>query len=355
MGNIGNDLVMFGYEVDRESTKREPSRKLIEEQLDDMTDQSVFGFGFSQNKISWQGIYATPIIRLEDVGYVYCIEPDKSAPNGHIYNEGVRVEDAGVKALLQAGFPQNSGNLSKQEAYVRTFVALNAYLGTFNQQMVKSYGDPYVNEMLTQAAKPAVQSIGVRVVEPSNVAALYNEQTKRIETDLYEVTGNKGDFWVEGLPKKVYAINEKGERKDKFPAGNKFRIVSEDLELNQDISFEVKTKHKDMQLVRYESKGVQNLLTLEEKYDVVKSNARAVIRPRIVHDLSVKKKPSQPIKPTPVSVVSKRPDRPQTLVKTGASVLHIVIGFVLCFASVLVLIGQQIRIRFVGKKRMKVK
>jgi len=315
-------------------------RKLYRAYKQEKPEISSFGVGTARSKITWQGIYSTPIIKLEDVGFVYCIEPKKAVPNGNTYSAGIHVSDEGVRALLEAGFPHNTGELTPEEAYVRTFVALNTYLGTFNRHKVESFADAYVNHLLQKADAPTKQQSELRIVEPESVETIYDEETKRSETEFYQVEGGSGDFWFEDLPEHVYAVNEDGVRTDRFTTSSKFRLVSERSDLDEALIFKVKRDVKTMHAMRYEASGVQNLVALEPKQDVNLATARVILKPSKLPEVGVKKTADKKDNKTeikkkePVAKQQRSGEKQPTLVKTGSTSWHIVIGFGLCLGAI---------------------
>jgi len=216
--------------------------------------------------VSWHGSYGTPMIFMDGIGWVYCIEPFAAYPSGQWYDQGTWMNDEGLKSILFWGFPSNYGGqhgLSDEEAYVRTFVALNAYIGTYNRQTVESYGDGYVNMLLAKADARDVPTETYTVHEPKNKTGHYNKETRRLETELYTVTGAAGaEFWFERLPAGFYAVGEDGKQYDKMPVGWKFRLGTENLTYNGEIKFDIKTSISPHAAIKFTSSGVQDLLSL---------------------------------------------------------------------------------------------
>jgi len=303
-----------------------------------------FSAGHSTGRIGWQGMYSTPLIKLEGTGYVYCIEPFAPVPNGQIYGKGTPIDEPGVQAILEAGFPRNRGTLSEHDAYIRTFVALNAYRGAFNRKTVESYGDAYVNKLLAQANKAKKKEPNATIKEPKNMETSYNEATKRVESDVYEVTGKRGTFSIEGVPADVYTVNEAGERTTRFTIGEKFRFVSDKTELNTNVHFNVKTNVPLMQAMEYKAKGVQKLVALEEKPRIEVIASRVAIRPVKMGQQVVEKeepdneKKEQPMKP--ITVTSQKATPQKKLVSTGENDGGLLLGGLLVLVSSSVLIAR---------------
>jgi len=341
--------MLFAEEADVVIGTVADGRKLYRATKQDKRKITNFGIGTASSSIRWQGIYSTPMIKLDDVGFVYCIEPTKAVPQGNTYSAGIPVTDAGVQSLLAAGFPHNSGDLTAEEAYVRTFVALNAYLGTFNRRTVERFGDAYVNHLLQRADEQTAQSNVIRIVEPESVEAVYNEATKRNETDFYAVDGVHGEYTFEDLPQHVYAVDESGQRGERFKSGSKFRLVSESIDLDETVTFKVKTEQKTLRAMRYEAHGVQNLVALEGHQDVALATARIILKPSKLPEIGTKKKPEEKVskkenkKKEPVERQQQAAKKQPTLVKTGSASQELVVGLLLLLGGSSIFVGRKMR------------
>ncbi|TLG77339.1 MSCRAMM family protein [Culicoidibacter larvae] len=221
------------------------------------------GSGNSSGMLNWNG-YATPFITIDNIGPVFCIEPYEAFPNGDWYNNGTIVHDDGLIAILIWGFPSNYGGqhgLSDEEAYVRTFVAINAYLGNYNRSTVESYGDSYINMLLQKADSKDIPVTRFEVKQPASLEAKYNPVTNRLETDLYTTNGSPGNSYkLPSLPAGVYAVNEAGSKiTGSVAIGTKFRLVSDDLTLDTQVSTPVQSSVRPHAAIVYEASGVQKL------------------------------------------------------------------------------------------------
>lgn len=256
------EMFVVGQTEDGRQIYASTTRETLEEAL-----LNPYATGNSQGYYQWQQ-YSTPIIKLDNDTYVYCSEPDEAFPTGHWYGHGVKLNNKNVDALLTWGFPNNQGGqheLSDTEAYVRTFVALNAYLGNFTRSTVESYGDSYVNMLLQKADAQDLPSVNVSLQEPDSLIATHNQITNRLETDLYHVSGDTGVFWLEDLPSDFYLVGEDNQTYHTLSIGGKFRIVTDNINYTGKINFKIKAKLNQKTTTRYTSTGVQKIMTLQNE------------------------------------------------------------------------------------------
>ncbi|TLG71084.1 hypothetical protein FEZ08_11780 [Culicoidibacter larvae] len=244
------------------------------------------GTGNSSGMLNWNG-YATPFISIDNIGPVFCIQPFEAFPNGNWYDQGSLMNDDGLLAILIWGFPSNYGGqhgLSDNEAYVRTFVAINAYLGNYNRSTVESYGDSYINMLLQKADSKDIPVTRFEVKQPASLEAKYNPVTNRLETDLYTTNGSSGNTYkLPSLPAGVYAVNEAGNKiTGSVAIGSKFRLASDDLTLDAQVSTPVQSSVRPHAAIAYQATGVQTLTTLGLLDPLPPANIKATFAPAYI-------------------------------------------------------------------------
>jgi|GEM_PF-6770101 len=256
------------------------SKEQVEQFMENPESFSLRGSGNSSGMLSWY-MYSTPKIWLDGIGWVYCIEPYKAFPSGNWYDDGTWINDNGLIAILTWGFPMNYGgqhSLTDDDAYIRTFVAINAYLGNFNRSTVQSYGDSYVNMLLGKGDAQNIPQEVFTIHKPSNLEAHYNSTTNRQETDPYKVTGAVGNYWLENLPAGFYMVGLDGVAYSSMFIGGEVRIVTEDLSYSGTINFDIKTDITPRAAIKFQSSGVQTLLALKAKDPLPAQSTQAKFR-----------------------------------------------------------------------------
>ncbi len=211
--------------------------------------------------------YGTGIITISNVGYVYCIQPYVQFPTGNNYDGGSPYNNPGVLAILTYGFPTNyekerdKYNFSDKQAYVKTFVAINAYLGNFNRKTVESAKDPYVNYLLKKGDKAYVPQLEFEIDVPKNISSFYNRELKRNETNEYSIKSN--DVSVSNLPKSVEIELDNGVTIGNGQVLNKnqsFKFISSSS-FEGDVNPTFSTPVKKRSAVIYKNSKTQNLVT----------------------------------------------------------------------------------------------
>jgi len=242
-----------------------------------------FNAAESGDAMYWNGTYATPMIWMDNLGWVYCIEPYETYPNGEWYDTGTWLLDEGLDALLMWGFPRNHGGqhgLSDEDAYLRTFVALNAYIGTYNRQTVESYNDGYVNMLLAKADAKDVVTETYTVHEPKDKESYFNKDARRLETNLFEITGSgEAEYWLENLSNELFMIDEEGNRIEKSSIPSKFRLATNNLKYNGDVTFDVRTTIAPTGAIKFSAPSVQDLVGLSRRDPLPAYKASATFKP----------------------------------------------------------------------------
>jgi len=262
-----NKLQVIGETINGNKIYSSASKEVVDEFIKNPQGLENFATAKSGFMVTWHGSYGTPMIWMDSIGWVYCMEPYNVYPTGQSYDEGTWANNPGLDAIGIWGFPRNHGGqhgLSDEEAYVRTFVALNAYIGTYNRQTIEGYGDVYVNMLLSKADAHDIPTDTYTVHTPSKVGSTFNKELKRIETDLFEITGAKdAKFWLEMLPDGFYMVGEDNKRYDSLTIPVKFRLVTDNLKYSGEITFDVKTNIRPQAGIEFRAQGVQTLFGLQ--------------------------------------------------------------------------------------------
>jgi len=242
------------------------TREVVDAFIRDPQGAQTFATAGSGYVMYWNGTYGTPMIFMDGLGWVYCIEPYEAYPADDWYDEGTWLDDDGLLAILLWGFPRNFGGqhgLSDEDAYLRTFVALNAYIGTYTRATIEGYGDAYVNMLLAKADARDLPSETYTIHEPSNKQSTYNKAQKRLETNMYEITGvQDAQFWLENLPNDFYMVDTDGNKQDRLTIPGKFRLATDNLKYKGEVSFDVKTNINESAVVKFTAPGVQDLISI---------------------------------------------------------------------------------------------
>ncbi len=229
----------------------------------------TMGAGNSSGILSYPGtLYSTPRIWLDGVGDVYCLSPYEQFPTGDWYDGGTWLNDAGLDAIGFWGFPHNYGGqhgLSDDDAYLRTFMALNAYIGTYNRQTIEGLGDSYINMLLEKANQRDVPNDTYTVHTPATIESHFNSEQNWLETDFYKVTGASGTFWLENLPSDFKMVGEDNVEYSSLGIGSSFKIVTTNLGYTGKINFDVKTDIRPSAGIKFTAPGVQNLFSIIRK------------------------------------------------------------------------------------------
>lgn len=229
----------------------------------------------SGNKIIWEydpGYgYGTPIITAAFQGkeqYLYCIEPYVAFPTGNKYSENP-MSNKHIYAILIHGFPQNVSGLrekydkSKNQAYVATFVAINAYLGNYSRSTVEAAGDKYVNALL-KLADDGESKVDLALNRTSSNST-YNATKNRLESvNSFKVTLNgtasSNTFKLTGLPSGVYAIDSSGNKVTTISFGDNFKLATNNLGYSGKFTVDINHNVQNHALYKFESSGVQDLI-----------------------------------------------------------------------------------------------
>lgn len=164
--------------------------------------------------------YSTPIFMMNGQ-YVYCIQPSMPNATGS-YPTQQALNNTGVRALLSHGFPLYTGGNSNNDAYVKTWIALNFYL---HNKVSASYGqaftestirrDGWIAGLLNNANNNTPTQLAVSVSPSSTVSGSDNR------TGWYTVGGTANQqVQVTGLPAGASVEWENG----KTTSPTKFRI-----------------------------------------------------------------------------------------------------------------------------------
>ncbi|MGL5972777.1 MAG: hypothetical protein ACRCZK_03590, partial [Oscillospiraceae bacterium] len=260
-----NNLIEIGTTKNGTKIWSSASKEVVDAFIKNPINYQTRATGNSSGMLTWMGTYSTPMIFLDGIGWVYCIEPYEVFPSGNWYDDGEWMLDDGLQAILVWGFPQNHGGqhgLSDEDAYLRTFVASNAYLGNYNRNTVTSYEDVYVNMLIDKGDTRDIPHETYTVHSPQNRESHYNMTTNRLETELYHITGGAGQFWLEQLPAGFYMVGEDGNPYSSLSIGSRFRLVTNNLTYAGQVNFDVKTNITPSAAIRFRSPGVQNLVSL---------------------------------------------------------------------------------------------
>ncbi len=275
---ISVNVMVFANYTSEEIGELEDGSKIYVEK-----DTLGRGAGNITQKIIWDHDpgygYGTGIITIEGVGYAYCTQPKLQYPTGNIYDSGTLSNDKGIQAILAYGFPNDIGSerskysFSDSQAYVKTFVALNTYLGKFNRTTVTNAKDPYVNYLLAKGDAQFVPKTTVKVIEPSKKNTYYNKQLDRNETDFYSLEGGDS-FVVSNLPKGVFIELENKKQlvnNDKILSKQKFKFVTSTQYFGK-VSPVFTSTNKNFATYVYKSPGVQTLVANKKNQSVVSNN-----------------------------------------------------------------------------------
>ncbi|MGL4588727.1 MAG: SpaA isopeptide-forming pilin-related protein [Mycoplasmatales bacterium] len=248
----------------------------------DYSNKQAKNIGDSNGIVIWQSTYSTPRIWIEGIGDVYCIEPKAEFPDGNQYDNGQVLNSDGVKAILWWGFPSNAGGqygLSDDEAYIRTWVALNAFIGEFDRTKVENLNDEYVNMLLEKADSLDLPQENLTIT--GGGVATYDEQTNSLITPKYTTAGTTGNFWLTGLESDIYMIDDSGKSVTSLPIGSSFRLATKNLSKNGTISFTVNTDAKKRASIMYTATGVQKLVNLQPTTTLEPVNSTATFEQAI--------------------------------------------------------------------------
>ncbi|MGL5043056.1 MAG: MSCRAMM family protein, partial [Culicoidibacterales bacterium] len=263
-----NNLIEIGTTKNGTKIWSSASKEVVDAFIKNPINYQTRAAGNSSGMLTWMGTYSTPMIFLDGVGWVYCIQPYETFPSNNWYDDSSWLEDAvngGAGAILTWGFPRNHGGqhgLSDEEAYLRTFVSINAYLGNYNRSTVTNYNDGYVNMLIEKGDIQDFPNETYTVHSPQNRESHYNATTSRLETDLYHITGAVGQFWLEQLPAGFYMVGEDGNPYSSLSIGSRFRLVTNSLTYEGQVNFDVKTDIRPRGAIVFRSQGVQDLLSL---------------------------------------------------------------------------------------------
>ncbi|MGL5041746.1 MAG: MSCRAMM family protein, partial [Culicoidibacterales bacterium] len=277
-----NNLIEIGTTKNGAKIWASATKELVDAFIANPQQVQTKGGGNSNGMLTWMGVYSTPMIFLDGVGWVYCIEPYEMFPSGNWYDDGEWMLDDGLQAILIWGFPRNHGGqhgLSEQNAYLRTFVAMNAYLGNYNRNTVTNYRDGYVNMLIEKGDTQDFPRETYTVHNPTKVESHYNATTRRLETELYHITGGAGNFWLEHLPRDFYMVGEDGNRYGSLSIGSKFRLVTDNLNYNGQVNFDVKTNITPSAAIKFRSAGVQDLVSLHSRDPLPAFATHAIFKP----------------------------------------------------------------------------
>lgn len=200
----------------------------------------------SSNSIRWDydKKYYGPIITDKQGNYYFCIEVKKQAPTGQEYQQ-TELTDKRYQALLAHGYPNNVSGLlqkyprSEEQALLSVYIAANTISGGYTESVVRSKGDQYVNALLDLAQAQDVPKYSLKVSK-DNLQGEYNPVTNRLETQFIEAQGSNTTFALKGLPAGTYAVGEDNKKiTGKIKTGEKFKIVSEDLTLENSFSISI--------------------------------------------------------------------------------------------------------------------
>ncbi len=232
--------------------------------------QKTRASGDTGSKVTWDHDpgygYGTGIITIEGVGYVYCIQPYVQFPTGNNYDGGKAYNNQGVLAILTYGFPKDYENVrskysfSDSQAYVKTFVAINAYLGNYNRTTVENAKDPYVNYLLKKGDQAYVPTDQFKINAPKDLNSSYNQTLDRKETNEYTITG--GSAKVSNLPSGVEVELTDGKivtNGGEIKAGQGFKFIAK-TEFDGDVSPVFTGSIPKRVGVVYSSPGTQSLV-----------------------------------------------------------------------------------------------
>lgn len=193
---------------------------------------------------------------------VFCIEPSKLYPVNKTYAEAV-YHDEGVMNIMYYGYPNNG---TSEKNYVDTYVALNYYLGNFdNPAMASDSGVKY----LLDKAEAKTAPLGKFNISNKNQTATWNPTNKRQETGWYPTTyqnnGGGTNYYTLPLPVGVSAVASDGKTytgNAKIEAGKDFKLVA-DASYDGTITMDVPTDVREKTALKFtpNDSSVQKLMS----------------------------------------------------------------------------------------------
>ncbi len=138
--------------------------------------------------IQWEyGDITTEYMTTKDGLEVYCIMPKTPAPVDALMKKEI-LSDEGLLAILDYSEQQRSVvELSKEQFYVSVFVAINTYLGSYDEQEIRRKNAEFVNDLLDHS-----EPLNEQLIEEQQLQ--YNRETKRFETHLNLHSGTYSFF-----------------------------------------------------------------------------------------------------------------------------------------------------------------
>lgn len=199
--------------------------------------------------------------------YLYCMNAYEPWPQGQTYTTNP-LNNSHIRAILIHGFPANESGLqqkygvSNQDAYVCTFVALNAYLGVYNRATVEAQGDPYVNALLDWADRGTEKNN--LAINRTSVKSVYNSSKNRLESkDTLKVTMNNStvaQFTLKNLPSGVYAIDTSGNKITTISFGQEFKLATDNLAFSGNFTIDINHNIVNTALTELTCHGYQSLV-----------------------------------------------------------------------------------------------
>lgn len=211
------------------------------------------------------GPITSEILYMSDVGFVYCIDADKYAPMSPTEYEQIDFETTLVmQKVLYHGFPHNASNLkekyniSDSQAYVRTGIALRTAMNPdgytyfngkyFNREIIESYQDPYINELLDIAFSQDIsnsKSLNLGQLGPYNLnfkedshQLIFNEERLSLKTQK-----NSDSNTVESGEDFFFEVNDLDNKLNE-------RITTKDLSLKLETKV-YRSQNPNLQRVSY--------------------------------------------------------------------------------------------------------